>query len=241
MAGVALPDAVSLLATDQGAGEVELAVATEVLSHIGGLRQGDDQVPEERWAQPLVEAPTCRDQADRPAASAVMITRTPSDIVRRRDSGVGTVRRSFTTRWAATPEEPLMTDVAAMIQAHPGPIDLDHALLAAAIEAALACSQTCTACADACLSEENVASMAKCVRTDLDCADLCAATARVLSRHTAYDPEIARATLQACITACRVCGDECGSHSDMHDHCRVCAQACGKCESACQALLDSIS
>lgn len=134
-----------------------------------------------------------------------------------------------------------MTDVAAMIKAHPGPVDLDHDLCIAAVEAVLACSQTCIACADACLSEPDVAAMVKCIRIDLDCADICATTARVLSRHTAYDADLTRAQLQTCITACRVCGDECASHADMHTHCKVCAQACRDCEAACQALLDTIS
>jgi hypothetical protein len=58
----------------------------------------------------------------------------------------------------------------------------------------------CAACADACLSEESVADLASCVRTDLDCADVCAVTARVLSRHTGYDAMVSRALLEACVT-----------------------------------------
>ena len=60
------------------------------------------------------------------------------------------------------------------------------------------CGQTCTACADACLSEDMVAELAKCIRTNLDCADLCDITARVLSRHTGYDANLTRASLTAC-------------------------------------------
>ena len=79
-----------------------------------------------------------------------------------------------------------------MIESHPGSIDLDHELLAAALNALVACSQTCTACADACLSEDSVAELTTCIRTDLDCADICAATARVLSR-----PQLRRRVLAA--------------------------------------------
>ena len=43
------------------------------------------------------------------------------------------------------------------------------------------CAQTCTACADACLSEDSVADLRYCIRTDLDCADICAATGTVLT------------------------------------------------------------
>ena len=120
-------------------------------------------------------------------------------------------------------------------------MNVDKDLLAAAIDEALTCFQTCTACADACLSEEMIAELGKCVRTDLDCADVCATTVKVLSRHTGYDANITRAQLQACIAACTACGDECEKHAGMHEHCKVCAQACRACEKACSALLASIA
>jgi len=128
----------------------------------------------------------------------------------------------------------------AMIDAHPGEIGLDRDLLAHAVDTLVACAQACTACADACLSEDMVADLRRCVRTDLDCADVCDTTARVLSRHTAYDASVTRAVLAACVQVCRACGDECASHAEMHEHCKVCAQACRACEEACVALLDSI-
>ena len=105
----------------------------------------------------------------------------------------------------------------------------------------MTCFQTCTACADACLSEEMTAELGKCVRTDLDWADLCATTVKVLSRHTGYDAKITRAQLQACIAACTACGDEGEKHAGVHEHCKVRAQACRACEQACSALLASIA
>ena len=71
-----------------------------------------------------------------------------------------------------------------MIDTYPAEINLDRRRLAATVDALIACSQACTACADACLSEQNVADLAKCIRGNLDCADVCSTTARVLSRHT---------------------------------------------------------
>jgi len=130
---------------------------------------------------------------------------------------------------------------AAMIQTYPGSINLDRELLARVIDALVVCSQTCTACADACLSEDMVADLRKCIRTNLDCADSCGATARILSRHTEYDANITRAHLEACIAACRACGDECEQHAGMHEHCRICAEACRECEEACRELLTSIA
>lgn len=129
---------------------------------------------------------------------------------------------------------------AAMLQTYPATINLDRELLATVIDALVNCSQACTACADACLSEEMVAELRTCIRSNLDCADSCDATARILSRHTGYDANVTRAHLQACIAACRACGDECGQHAQMHEHCAVCAEACRACEQACSDLLAAI-
>jgi hypothetical protein len=128
-----------------------------------------------------------------------------------------------------------------MLETYPAEINLDRAKLAATIDTLLACSQACTACADACLGEDMVAELTKCIRTDLDCADICATTARVLSRHTGYDANISRSLLEACATACRACGDECAGHADMHEHCRICADTCRACERTCRDLLASIT
>jgi hypothetical protein len=60
---------------------------------------------------------------------------------------------------------------------------------------------------------------------------------RVLSRQTEYDANLTRPQLQACVAACKSCGDECERHAQMHEHCRVCAEACRRCEQACNQLL----
>ncbi|HYH26567.1 MAG TPA: four-helix bundle copper-binding protein [Blastococcus sp.] len=119
-----------------------------------------------------------------------------------------------------------------------GGIDRDK--LRACIEACMECAQACTACADACLSEDSVAELTTCIRTNLDCSDVCDATGRVLSRHTGYDANLTRAVLEACAAACTACGDECGAHAEMHEHCRVCAESCRRCEQACRELIGSL-
>jgi hypothetical protein len=124
-----------------------------------------------------------------------------------------------------------------MLETYPRSINLDRRALATTIDALIACSQACTACADACLSEEAVVDLTKCIRTNLDCADICDTAARVLSRHTGYDANVSRTLLEACITVCRACALECGQHADMHEHCAVCAEACERCESTCRSLL----
>ena len=128
-----------------------------------------------------------------------------------------------------------------MLETYPRSFNADAGRLAQTIEALVECANTCTQCADACLSEEDVSSMVKCIRLDLDCADICTATSRVLSRQTEYDANVTRAVLEACITVCRSCGDECEGHAERMGHCRICAQSCRRCEEACRELLDALA
>lgn len=102
-------------------------------------------------------------------------------------------------------------------------------------------AQVCTACADACLGEDALSELVRCIRLNLDCADVCQATGSVLSRLTATDPAASRRLLEACAEACRTCAAECERHAAMGmEHCRVCAEACRRCEQACRDLLDAL-
>ena len=127
-----------------------------------------------------------------------------------------------------------------MLASSPAPVpgvDLD--LLAAAAEAAFDCAQACTACANACLGEPQVADLVRCIRLNLHCADVCATTGRLLSRQE--HPDLARAIVDACVLACRLCAEECERHAGMGmEHCRVCGEACRRCEQACQRLLAAL-
>jgi hypothetical protein len=110
--------------------------------------------------------------------------------------------------------------------------------LAEAIDAFTSCAAACTACADACLGEDDVADQRACITACSNCADVCAATLAVLSRQTAYDARITRAVLTACVEVCAACAEECERHAEHGmEHCRVCAEACRACEEACRALL----
>jgi len=124
-----------------------------------------------------------------------------------------------------------------MIATHPDVRGNVNQALIDAIDAAYSCAQTCTSCADACLAEEMVAQLRQCIRFNLDCADVCAATATVGTRRTGSNEEVIRKMLDACIVACRLCGQECQRHAGKHEHCRVCAEACRRCETACQNAL----
>lgn len=126
-----------------------------------------------------------------------------------------------------------------MLETHPhGAAQNDLGILTACVDACFECAKACTSCADACLAEEMVQHLTYCIRTNLDCADICTATGKMVARQTKPDKELMRAQLQACMMACKVCGDECKRHAEMHEHCRICAEACRTCEAACQGLLD---
>jgi hypothetical protein len=120
-----------------------------------------------------------------------------------------------------------------------GAVNMDVALLAAAIDAMSDCAQACIADTDADLAEQDLTEMVRCIRLCLHCTDICTATAGIISRPAEYDPDVARPMLQACVAICKSCGDECERHAHM-PHCRVCAEACRRCERACRELLDAM-
>jgi hypothetical protein len=74
-----------------------------------------------------------------------------------------------------------MGTVSSMLETYPRGLGrIDRAKLIRCIETCIECAQACTACADADLSEERVAHLTKCIRTNLDCDDMCVTTSRVL-------------------------------------------------------------
>ena len=127
-----------------------------------------------------------------------------------------------------------------MLGTYSGAINVDADVLAAAIDAVSDCAQACAADTDADLDEHNLAEMVKCIRLCLNCVDVCTATAGVISRPAAYDADVAKPLLQACVAICQSCGDECERHAQHHAHCRVCAEACRRCEQACRELLSAL-
>lgn len=133
-----------------------------------------------------------------------------------------------------------MTRARQMLETNPGQTLVDTEKLSEAIDSCFECAQACTACADACLGEEDPGSLTRCIRLDLDCADLCDATGRVLSRQSAFEPQLARSAVEACARAVKLCGDECEQHASHHEHCRVCLEACRRCEEACNSLLSAM-
>ena len=118
--------------------------------------------------------------------------------------------------------------------------ELDAPSLRACIEACLECQAVCSLCADACLHEQKVAELRRCIGLNLDCAELCASTGRLLSRSEPGDLTALRALLEACASICSSCAVECRKHADAHHHCGVCAAACEECARACQNVLETL-
>jgi hypothetical protein len=129
--------------------------------------------------------------------------------------------------------------VAEMIKSHPD-LALDPDELVACVEAAQDAEAACTACADACLAEDDVAALRTCIRRDLDCADVAGTTARVLTRQVALDPGLARVVLEACTVAAKRCAAECEDLAPMHPHCALCAQVCRRLGAAARSLLETL-
>jgi hypothetical protein len=100
----------------------------------------------------------------------------------------------------------------------------DHSAL---IRKLLDCMLACENCAAACLQEDDVKDMTRCISLDWDCADISAQAARLLQRNS----EIGHQYLVLCEEICWMCADECGKHEC--EHCKQCAKACITCAEAC--------
>jgi hypothetical protein len=132
-----------------------------------------------------------------------------------------------------------VTDTRDMLDASPATVTADVEVLARAIDACLACVQSCTSCSDSDLAEDDVADMAKCAALCLTCADVCALTARVLSRAAHWDDFVVQRLLEACVRSCTSSAEECQRHAPHHRHCAICEEVCRACIKACNALLVS--
>ena len=129
----------------------------------------------------------------------------------------------------------------AIISSHPDVGGKVNAALLKAIDLCFDCAQACTACADACLAEEQVADLTQCIRLNLDCADLCMAAGTIASRRTGSNERIVKGAIEICAEACRLCAEECNRHAPMHTHCRLCAEVCRECQRACREAGASIT
>jgi hypothetical protein len=80
--------------------------------------------------------------------------------------------------------------------------------------------------------------MRRCIRLCSDCSDVCTALYRVATRRTDENVAVIRSMLETCITACRICAEECAQHDDAH--CQRCATMCRECMEDCEKALASL-
>lgn len=98
------------------------------------------------------------------------------------------------------------------------------------IDACIACGIECNVCTAACLNEEHVSMMARCIELTRECSLLCITTAQLMS----MDGEFSHSLCQLCADVCQACADECEKHDA--GHCKRCAQHCRKCANECRRM-----
>ena len=68
-----------------------------------------------------------------------------------------------------------------------------HEKYASCIQACYACAGECNHCAAACLQEDDVASLAHCIATDIDCAQVCRLCASLMQRGSTLAADLCNA------------------------------------------------
>ncbi len=99
------------------------------------------------------------------------------------------------------------------------------------IQKLIDCALTCEMCEAACLNEDNITLLARCIELDRDCADICMLASRLVHR----DSEVVNEYLAVCELVCRACAEECSKHH--HEHCQTCAEVCIICADACRSMV----
>ena len=100
------------------------------------------------------------------------------------------------------------------------------------LDALATCAAECNNCFTACLDEQDVKMLVRCIKLDRDCADICMLTASLIARGSEHGKHL----LKECAEVCTACAEECEKHAAMGmEHCRTCAEACRACAEACQS------
>ena len=90
------------------------------------------------------------------------------------------------------------------------------------------CANECNYCASACLDEQDVQMLTKCIKLNLDCAVICQLASTLTARGSVHASHV----MTECAEICEACADECEKHSHM-EHCRKCAELCRACAEVC--------
>jgi hypothetical protein len=115
------------------------------------------------------------------------------------------------------------------------------AILLKCVEECHAAAVAADGCADACLAERPVTpTLSRCIRLSLDCAELCKTAGTIARRRIGSNTEVLRATLQACVVACRACAEECDRYAKQREFCYKCSVASRRCEDACRQVIATL-
>ncbi|MGN6643065.1 MAG: four-helix bundle copper-binding protein [Verrucomicrobiota bacterium] len=106
-----------------------------------------------------------------------------------------------------------------------------HEKYQACIEACNDCAVECEHCASACLEEQDVKRMARCIALDHDCAKICYMASGFMASGSNFADELCK----LCADICRACAEECRQHKHM-EHCQRCADACERCAQECEQM-----
>jgi predicted PolB exonuclease-like 3'-5' exonuclease len=101
------------------------------------------------------------------------------------------------------------------------------------IQELINCALACEACAAACLTEQEVTSMTRCIELNKDCADICFLASRLVMRES----EVQEQYLAICEEICRLCMEECQKYES--EHCKICADTCERCADVCHHHLSN--
>ena len=106
------------------------------------------------------------------------------------------------------------------------------------IKECLDCAQTCRVGAEA--LADNASKFAKYIAACLECAKTCEATAKALLLHKNRTKSIRQSQLEACVMACRVCGQICTKLGEEFECYTMCAESVRRCEEILRALIHSV-
>jgi hypothetical protein len=108
---------------------------------------------------------------------------------------------------------------------------MSHEAMRSCIDSCNECALECEHCATACLNEEDVKMLTRCITLDLECAEICRTATIVMARGS----DRAADFCQFCAEVCEECAQECERHQHM-EHCRRCAEACRRCAEECRRM-----
>jgi hypothetical protein len=108
---------------------------------------------------------------------------------------------------------------------------MSHEQMRSCIDACNECALECEHCAAACLGEQDVKMLARCIALDLECAEVCRTATILMARGSERAAEFCR----LCADFCDACAEECERHRHM-EHCARCADACRRCAEECRRM-----